>query len=314
MSRSTLVGLVTAISIILFITLGLGQACSSDFSSTLNGTKVPGTSIFVGVGSNGNGGGYSGMDSNGNGGGYSGLQSISQGPYDDRTDARQRRRSSHYHSAYRSWTSYLSAADEVYLHVEAQSGCRGYMTGWSMAGPNVGGILAIQTDDEGDMNSASYLSSACLMPLATGTDIPLSEMTVLDFNPSVAIYKNDIYQLAASSPPDISTLQTITAYCRSEITQSPAGADLGLDVKIYRRGQQLLGVINFGKPNSTGDGATRYAVPPFTVDEATSRDQVIYRTNGFELSVTTSDPLPSVGSMMVNLDGQQIALAMKCWH
>lgn len=325
MSRSSVYGLVTAISSILLITLGLGQACSpnggslfgSGFGAAGAVSKVPGASVFVGASSNGNGGGYSGMESNGNGGGYSGLQSIAQGEYGGGFSMSV----SHPHwgelhggnpNAYRSGTSILQNADDLYLHVEAHASCMMYQTGWKMAGPNINGIIATSSEDDGDV-SAYYLASACVAPVASSSKLLPSDVTYLDFDPTVAIYQNRIFQAAPAAPPDVSSLMPAVAYCVGPITTAPSGLQTGLAVEVYRNGQQLMGVINYGAPNTSGDGAIRFAVPPFTVDQATSMNQITYSTSGFELGVTTSGSLPSQGSLMVNLDGKKVSLSMKCW-
>jgi len=305
MSRKSLYSLGAVIVSTLGIIIGLGQGCGSGSSLPgLNGyggstgadlnVQVPIAAQILGIG---------GLQ--GNGGGYGGMVSTSE-PYSSSGESSTSHSTEHdSESGSRSSSMLGDDSRAIFLHVrERTPSCTRLSDEWRALDAHVTGILSVRG------HRAFYGGSLCSKTWRLGS----SAVSIVDFNPRIAVYGDRVFERFEVRPPAVTDLKTTVVYCRGAVFEhSESGADLGTDVRIYRKNLGLMGEIVVGKEV---DGVlTRSLVRGFTVSQAAMGEGASFTARGFELKVANMGANPSAGSLSVLLDGEQLEIPLsKCWH
>ena len=214
----------------------------------------------------------------GNGGGYGGLTSQIGGTYDGRTSS-------------------ATATLHFYL-AGTPTGCSQYPTGLESLGPIVRGVLDI--DDFNSYHRNSLCDSAA--------SITRSDIKILDFDPGIALYQNEIYVHTKDDPPAVSAVYESKAYCTASTKVS--SLDSGTAVLISKKDGLYYAQIAIGKVTSAKGQIS--VVSPFSVASTSSGGVTTYSATDFSLSVQSSLTALTTATLVATVDAQSLQVPLNC--
>jgi hypothetical protein len=220
-----------------------------------------------------------------NGGGYGGLVPTDNGTYT---------------AGFKAPDSESSQPVPYFYLVGVHTGCTNYPSGWESVGPDVVGVISFSS------NGTFYAPSLC----DASSVIAFTDLSIVDFDQSVAIYNDGIYRHFAGAPPPTIELVTPVAYCRTVSTDA-GNVQIGTDVSVYTSGGQLYGEIDEGQ--DVNGQPTQFSVSPFPLSQTVTSGQASFSGNSFQLDVIRNGSPATTGTLSVVLDGQSESLSMSCW-